>query len=738
MHPSPRLPRALPAARPARPITAPVLPLAWLMSVLLVAVLAVALAAPAQAQAPGAAPAAGSPAKSGPVKLRTVPRHAKVAQGGELVVAVEMDFGTEYHAWPEASVKLPKDIEDFAIRTELGWPKDKDDKPVPAPWAASIAGVQYPAVHTHKVADPMGGPKKIEVPLYDGKSVLFARVAVKPDAPAGEQTLTLVLTHQACNDQMCLPPEDAKLPVKVTIVPAGTADLGAENEPKLFETFKPAPTAKPEPKKGEGAKPAAGGGAGASAVPPPGSSGPGGTPSAAPTAAGPRIFGLGLAQNFFVLFLASALGGFVLNLTPCVLPVIPIKVQTLTQHATSRSRALALGLWMAAGVVAFWLVIGLPMALISRGLDPSQYIFGIWWITLGLGLVIAVLALGIMGMFTFSLPQSVYMVETKADTPTGSFMFGVLTGVLGLPCFGFIAGGLLAAAATMPAWAIITVFGGIGVGMAAPYLVLSVYPQLLKFLPKTGPASDLVKQVMGLLLLAAAAFFVAAGLQVLVQEKPYITASLQWWAVVFFILVACVWLIVRVLQVARTPLMRAAIPALGVGLTATAVVLAANQMSTDRTTYLARKAAMTSQRLGDVPAGVWLEYTPELLAAVRKDGRPVFLDFTASWCITCKALKAAVLVQDPVATVFKERGVVIMEVDCSARGGEGSKLLAELGRTGVPAWAVYGPDAKTPVFVPVDTPTPATVIASLDEARVPKSTAPLTTASSGGSEKPSK
>src|SRR5262249_30000328 len=135
-------------------------------------------------------------------------------------------------------------------------------------------------------------------------------------------------------------------------------------------------------------------------------------------------------------------------------------------------RALTLGIWMALGVVAFWVAIGIPMAFFSA-IDPSQLIFGTWWVTFCLGLIIGAMGLGIMGMFTIQLPQRAYMINPKADTPFGSFLFGVMTAVLGLPCFGFVAGGLLAGATTMPTAAIMTVFLGLGLGMAIPYLILS-------------------------------------------------------------------------------------------------------------------------------------------------------------------------------------------------------------------------------------------------------------------------
>lgn len=679
--------------------------------------------------------ASAQPASSGPVKVRAVPQFDAVAAGGRLVVAVEIDLGEKFHAWPAKAVPLAKDVDDFAIRTEVGVPKGEDNKPkLLPPFLAKFDGVQYPEAKVGKVADPTGDKPTIEVPLYSHKAIAYARFTIAADAALGEQKFDITLSYQACDEKMCLPPEDLTIPVKVRVLATGAAEKPNANEAALFEKFdagkwgggdaKPGPQATPPATKPESPP----------KTPPPTAPA---KPTAAATTTGPgsaSLFGISLGGNIFVLALAAALGGLALNLTPCVLPVIPIKVLTLTQHASSKSHALSLGLWMAFGVVAFWGVIGIPMAFISAGLDPSQFIFGIWWVTLGLGLVIALMGLGIMGLFSINLPQSVYAVEAKADSPLGSFLFGVLTGVLGLPCFGFVAAGLLAAAATLPAVAIMTIFLGLGVGMASPYLVLSIYPNLLRFIPRTGPASELVKQVMGLLLLAAAAFFVTAGIKALLTERPYVAGSMTWWAVGFFVALAGIWMIVRTLQISRSIGPRLVVPAVAVVMVLGIGVFAQGRLESDREAFLERRVAMGGAGVapGQMPAGVWLEYTPELLAAVRASGRPVFLDFTADWCITCKALKAAILDRDPVKAAFKQRGVVLMEVDCTVRKGGGSKFLNDLGRTGVPQWIVYGPGAELPRFIPIETPTSATVLSELDAAGVP------TTATVAGSALPAR
>lgn len=682
-------------------------------------------------------------AQENPIKVRAVPQFAEVPAGGRLVIAVEMIHSGKFHTWPAAEVKLPDDVDEVAIRTEIGPVLDEKQTDalreaaekakksaaqvaairaytLPA-WISRFDGAQYPVAHDGKVADPSGVNPTITVPLYSDKAVTFLRFEISPTAPAGEQTIDIAVHYQSCDDRTCLMPQDLVIPVKVKVLasgakeakPADAALFAAFDAKKWGSGVGSAPVAKPgpssEPKKSD--VPTAPAPKGASSG---GSSGGVGNPSIAPAAATSSFLGFQLGSGILVLFAFSVLGGFVLNLTPCVLPVIPIKVMTITQHALSHHRAVMLGVWMALGVITFWVAIGVPMALISSKIDPSRYIFGVWWVTLGIGLIIAAMGFGIMGLFNITLPQTVYMISPKADTPYGSFVFGVMTAVLGLPCFGFVAGGLLAGAATLPPFTILAIFLGLGIGMAAPYLVLSVWPQLLKFIPRTGPASELVKQVMGLLLLAAAAFFASAGIKGLLSEKPYLAGSIAWWAVAFFILLASLWMVVRTWQITRKPVARLAVPALAVLMVGAAVVFANGLVGTAREDWLRERAAAMSHDGGTLVTGAWVEYTPERLEKALAAKKTVVVDFTADWCINCKFLKRTVLDVDPVRAILKTDNVVLLEVDLTAKSAPGWAYLAELGQTGIPTLAIYGPAIDRPVLL--NAYTSDTVVTALNKA----------------------
>ncbi|MEM1423950.1 MAG: cytochrome c biogenesis protein CcdA, partial [Planctomycetota bacterium] len=289
-------------------------------------------------------------------------------------------------------------------------------------------------------------------------------------------------------------------------------------------------------------------------------------------------FSAGVA-GALLLFAFSILGGFLLNLTPCVLPVIPLKVMTLTQHAgESKGRALFLGGTMTFGVVFFWAALGAPLAiLVAVGrdfVDPSALIFGRWWITLGIGAIIALMGLGIMGLFSISLPQKAYMVNPSADNASGSFLFGVMAAVLGLPCFGFVVAPLLAGASQMPPLNIMLVFVGLGIGMGAPYLVFSLYPGLLSFMPKAGPASELIKQIMGLLLIAGAIFFIVAGLNTLFKAEPYLKGQVRNWLIVLTLVATGLWLAYQTIKITTSAAKRGVFVTLGLAIVGVSTLFA--------------------------------------------------------------------------------------------------------------------------------------------------------------------
>lgn len=622
----------------------------WLLAFL--AVWASALATPASAQ------------PAGHVQLSVAVSHSAVRAGETVLVAVVLDHAEGWHSHTNAP-PIPESWGDFpAIATAVA---------VRDAVGLTATGVQWPPTHTvHIDLAYTGTPEPYEV--FDGKAVVYIPLSVADDA-AGRVSARVLVQHQACDDSTCDMPvflgdESATFKIELPIAPESVRDPQHE---ALFAGFDPAlvePLASEEPAPAE--------------------------PADAPTltADSRTFFGMSVPKGsgwaaLAVLGLLSALGGLILNLTPCVLPVIPIKIMTISQHAATPGKSLALGVWMALGVIAFWLALGLPVAFLTSVTDPSR-LFGIWWVTLGIGLLIAAMGVGIMGLFEIQLPRAVYAINPKADSPQGSFLFGVMTAVLGLPCFGFVAGALLAGSAALSKTQILVIFGGLGVGMALPYLILSANPKLVSRVPRTGPASSLVKQVMGLLLLAAAAYFIGSGLIALVNDRPYLGKQLHWWTIAIFASLAGAWLALRLIQITKTAAPKIAGAIVGLILGGTAVLFALDSTNRAKEQYLAIEAAMARSD-SPIITGVWVPYSESLRQRALDEGYVVVRDFTAEWCLNCKALKAAVLSREPVKTLLAADDVVLMTVDLTGNNGPGQEALDAMGEVGIPLLVVEGP-----------------------------------------------
>lgn len=610
----------------------------------------------------------------------------EAAPGGQLVLAVVMDHGDDLHSWPSADQDvLPPDIAEFAIRTAISV-GDAD-------WIAAVGPVQWPEPKPAPVPNLSGqGPPTVEVPTYKGRAIAYIPLLVAQDAAEGATELVVTVELQACDDTNCYMPQDEARTLAVVL----TASPGASPADSDFAAFDASVfadlTAGDAPPSGTDGETVAEAQA----------SGDEGTPEGS-AATRPKFLGVlevpepGSAEFLPVLIAFGFAGGFLLNLMPCVLPVIPLKIMTLTQHAgESRGRALMLGLWMFIGVTAFWSALALPVVMLDTFGDPSQ-LFGIWWVTAGIGAVIFVMSFGLLGFYNINLPQKAYMISPTADSPSGSFMFGVMTAVLGLPCFGVIVGALLPQATVAGSAASVAMFVSMGVGMGLPYVVLAAFPGLVSRVPKAGPASDLIKQVMSLLLMAAGAYFVGSGLIGLVLERPYVGKVLHWWAAGLFVAFAGLWLFYKTIRITKTPLPMSVFGFIALVLIASGVWVADDFTDQERTKYEDRKAALAAAeaaRAGGGPSYIttaWNDFTPGLFEEAVDDGRVVVMDFTAEWCLNCKALKRTVLNVDPIKPLLMGEGVVPVTVDLTARSAPGWAKLRELGQTGIPTLAVFGP-----------------------------------------------
>ena len=340
----------------------------------------------------------------------------------------------------------------------------------------------------------------------------------------------------------------------------------------------------------------------------------------------------------------------------------------LSASGGNRRRTLILGIWMMLGVVALWLSLGIGIAFISSFTAINQ-LFQYPSFTIVLGIFIGIMAVGMGGLFTVRLPRAVYSLNPKHDSAFGSFLFGIMTAILSTPCTAPFMGAAAAWAATQDAVLTLSVFGAIGFGMALPYLVLAAFPQLVEKMPKAGASSELIKQVMGLLMLAAATYFIGVGFSGLLQQEGAPPSRMYLWAVVACAIASGLWLAIRVPKVTTSNMARTIFMILGLGLTIVSIPVGI--------------------QLTDKGPIDWEYYTPELLQEEREEGHVVVIEFTAEWCLNCKWLETTVLNKPEIVAIFEDEQVTPLKIDLTGNNESGNAFLNDVGGFRIPLLIVY-------------------------------------------------
>lgn len=499
--------------------------------------------------------------------------------------------------------------------------------------------------------------------VYEGDVVVRIPVTIPAGAKEGALKITGTVKYQACNDNQCFQPEKPDFSVETTVVPVGTAV--AKTHADLFPDD--ATT-----------KPAAPAGKQAAAVPvvapdanPP-AAGP--TESAAIPAAAPvSILGFDLTHSPWpIVFGLAFVVGIIFNAMPCVLPVVPLKIMgfyEVSQH--DRKKCLALGGVFSLGLIASFAV----LATLIVGVKFLHWgdLFQHTWFTVTIVVILLAMAVNTFGWFDIPLPSGMYSFSPRHDTYTGNFLFGILTAALSTPCtFGmFVA--LLTWSITVKTWMGVSAITMVGVGMAFPYFVLSAFPELARKFPRTGPWSNVVKQLMGFFLLATAVFFAAP------LVGKFMTLASIYWALFAVFAGAALFLLVRTFQL--SPHARARI--IGTAIAAVIVV----------------PAFVAVRWLNNEPYK-WTAYSDQARDRATASGKPVLIDFTATWCSTCHVLEASTLHDPKVLAAVRNHDVVMLKADVTDGGAAGQPLLRRLrSDEAIPLTAVYYPDHKDPVVL---------------------------------------
>ena len=417
------------------------------------------------------------------------------------------------------------------------------------------------------------------------------------------------------------------------------------------------------------------------------------------------------SQSLGLMLLYAFLGGIILNVMPCVLPVISLKILGfVNQSQESPARVRLLGMLYGAGVLVSFLilagfVIGVKSAgeLASWGMQMSNPQFVVL-----LTILVTLVALNLFGLFEVTL-GSVGVAAgsvTSREGAGGAFFNGVLATILATPCTAPFLAPALGFAFLQSSGVIVLMFIAVAVGLALPYVVLSWNPKWLRFLPKPGPWMEKFKIAMGFPMLGTAMW-----LFMLTYE--YYGDRILWFGIFLTLLAMAVWIFGEFFQ--RGTRRKGLALALAGLMTLGGVVFGLegqlqwrNPIDPD-----SRSAGVVQ----DFPGGIeWHTWSPEAVAAAREDGQPVLVDFTAKWCITCIANKKSSIDIESVRAVMTEKNVKAFRADYTRRPDYITHELNKWNRAGVPLVLVFSPDTGQQAQVLPEVLTPGIVLDALKKA----------------------
>ena len=395
-------------------------------------------------------------------------------------------------------------------------------------------------------------------------------------------------------------------------------------------------------------------------------------PPAAPTAVP--------ATTFVWALLGALIGGLVLNLMPCVFPVLAIKVLGFTQHADDRRAHRTSGLAYTAGVVLSFLALGALMLALRAAGQQLGWGFQLQSpaVVAALTVLFTVIGLNLAGVFEFGsfLPSRLATMEAR-NPVANSFLTGMLAVAVASPCTAPFMGASLGLAVGLPAVQALLIFAAIGLGMALPYLAASWWPAVARLLPKPGAWMDTFKKFMAFPMFGTAVWLLwVLGQQTGIDGAGALLALLVVLALVLWAL----------------------------GLTGrTRIVLASFSIAAGA--FLASaigpnviKMAEAATPVAQTPGARWQPWSAERVQTALGAGQPVFVDFTAAWCVTCQYNKKTTLASAEVLSAMDAAKVQTFRADWTRRDAAITAELQKLGRSGVPVYVLQAPGQAPVVF----------------------------------------
>jgi thiol:disulfide interchange protein len=492
----------------------------------------------------------------------------------------------------------------------------------PIIWDVSV---QYP-----KVTDLVFMGKTISVIKPDPKThqvTLTLKGRIRPNTSPGSYEIPATLTYQACSETTCLPPVLNKHLVTTIVVGKGVATTGVDGPP-IMETVTKIP-----------------------------SSGYG-------TSFSLLNYHINLeTSGIWIPLVIAFVAGILLNVMPCVLPVIPIKILQLSKQAQQEHHSpFKLSLVFGLGVILFFMSLGILAIILKSGFSWGQS-FQNPNIIIGLCLVLILLALGMFDIYQVTVPKFIANRYFFQKGYLGALSMGFLAGILSTPCSFGVLGAAIAWAQMQKPFVTLVGFLTIGIGMTAPYLVLSGFPSLLNKIPHTGRWSELIKEAMGFLLLGVVAFLVCA------LPKDRILPTLLWFVLFSFII--WFWGVVlefktgRWIQIGRFVML---------GL------------------LIVTGWALLRPKSNPL---VWELLTQKTYEEAKTSGKPILIEFTADWCLNCQAVEYLVFQDSVVKEFMNKKGVILLKGDLTEDNLMVSNTLKSLsGQSGIPFSVVLTPKGQ--------------------------------------------
>lgn len=594
--------------------------------------------------------------KGKPVTAELISEQSSIAPGGSFRVAMKMVHQPTFHTYGK---KLPED--GTGKPTVIKWKLPEGWKAEDLPW---------PEPHE---TEGTGGTKSLG---YSDTVYLPVKLTAPADLKVGDHVkLEGIVDGLVCDPKTCNP---VKLPfsLEVSVAQTAVANAAVADVFKGIESIGGATSSAPpatDPAKGTSAS----------------------TGTDTPAASATPSKGSAQQVNIFKQLILAFLGGLILNIMPCVFPVLGIKVTSVVHQSAEEPRRVMLhGLAYTAGIlVSFWALVGVLQGLRAAG---EQLAWGFQlqspWFTFIVVLIIFIFGLNMAGLFEVGTSATgVGMELTGKSGLQGSFFTGLLATLVATPCAAPFLATALTFALSLSFWPSMLFFTVIALGLAFPFLVLAFFPKLLRLLPRPGPWMESFKQSMAFLMLAAAAYF-TWSLMGLIGEYSQRDLLIG----LVFIAAAC-WIYGRWFTPAKPSKTRVK------ALIFTALVFAFGFW-------------MAYPRPKD---GSWKEWSPELVDELRAKNVPVFVDFTARWCATCQANKW-VYKNQALQADFRKYGVTLLRADWTSPDVRIEDALALLNKSAIPVNILYVPGQKEPVIIDPDVPfTPSLVreaLAKLDHA----------------------